>query len=182
MMGTRDEPGVTPLVAHALFERANELLEESEDESHRIVLSASYLQIHKEVLQVRPSPVISCDLPSSPIISPCPHLPHRDDLYDPTLAFSTVQDLLAPDPNVALHVRRDPKAGPYVQGLSERPLASAAELGELLAHGNRNRAVASTLMNAESSRSHAIVMIRVEQVPTDPTNLKPISMTLITSS
>lgn len=63
MMGTRDEPGVTPLVAHALFERANELLEESEDESHRIVLSASYLQIHKEVLQVRPSPVISCDLP-----------------------------------------------------------------------------------------------------------------------
>ena len=69
-----------------------------------------------------------------------------------------------------------------MQGLSERPLASAAELGELLAHGNRNRAVASTLMNAESSRSHAIVMIRVEQVPTDPTNLKPISMTLITSS
>ena len=74
-----------------------------------------------------------------------------------------VQDLVGPDPNVDLKLRRDPKAGAYVQGLSEHLLEDAAALADIIDLGNTRRAVASTLMNSASSRSHAIVIIRVEQ-------------------
>ena len=75
-----------------------------------------------------------------------------------------LQDLLAHDPTASdLNVRRDPKTGVYVQGLSERPLSDVSELAQLIEQGNKKRVVASTLMNAHSSRSHALVIIRVEQ-------------------
>ena len=38
-----------------------------------------------------------------------------------------------------------------------------SELAQLIEQGNKKRVVASTLMNAHSSRSHALVIIRVEQ-------------------
>ena len=62
-----------------------------------------------------------------------------------------------------LKIRRDPKFGTYVQGLSEHELTSPAGLTNLIEEGNKRRAVASTLMNAESSRSHAVVVIKVDQ-------------------
>ena len=74
-----------------------------------------------------------------------------------------LQDLLAADPTKALNVRRDPKQGAYVEGLSERLLGNVGELAGLIEQGNKKRAVASTLMNAHSSRSHALVIIRIEQ-------------------
>ncbi len=75
-----------------------------------------------------------------------------------------LQDLIGSDPTGGdLKIRRDPKQGTYVQGLSERPLKDAAGLTALIEQGNKKRAVASTLMNAESSRSHAVVIFRLEQ-------------------
>ncbi|KOO28234.1 kinesin-like protein kif17-like protein [Chrysochromulina tobinii] len=75
-----------------------------------------------------------------------------------------VHDLLVDDASgVDLKVRRDPKLGTYVQGLTEHQIEDAAGLAEIIERGNKKRAVASTFMNAESSRSHAIVIIRVEQ-------------------
>ena len=74
-----------------------------------------------------------------------------------------VQDLLGDDPTAEMKIRRDPKQGAFVQGLSEFPIDDARDLTELIERGNKKRAVASTLMNAESSRSHAIVIIRVDQ-------------------
>ena len=65
-----------------------------------------------------------------------------------------------------LKIRRDPKLGTIVQGLTEHPLSSADALARLIDTGNRKRAVASTLMNSESSRSHAVVIIRVDQETT----------------
>ena len=82
-----------------------------------------------------------------------------------------------------LKIRRDPKTGTYVQGLSERELTDAEGLTKMIDDGNKKRAVAATLMNAESSRSHfldvktggiprsrslmigshAVVIIRLEQ-------------------
>ena len=70
------------------------------------------------------------------------------------------------DAKGGLHIRRDPDRGIYVQGLSERVLTSAAGLSKLIEEGNKKRAVAATLMNAESSRSHAVVSVWLEC--TDP--------------
>ena len=63
------------------------------------------------------------------------------------------------DAKGGLNIRRDPDRGIYVQGLSERVLTSAAGLSKLIEEGNKKRAVAATLMNAESSRSHAVVSV-----------------------
>ena len=73
-----------------------------------------------------------------------------------------LQDLLG-NVNDELKIRRDPKIGTYVQGLSESELTSAEGLTKVIDEGNKRRAVASTLMNAESSRSHAVVIIRIDQ-------------------
>lgn len=62
-----------------------------------------------------------------------------------------------------LKIRRDPKLGTYVQGLSDHELTSPEGLTQLIEDGNKKRAVASTLMNSESSRSHAVVIIKLEQ-------------------
>ena len=73
-----------------------------------------------------------------------------------------LQDLLG-NVNEDLKIRRDPKVGTYVQGLSERVLENADGLTHVIEQGNKKRAVAATLMNSESSRSHAVVIIRLEQ-------------------
>ena len=154
-MGNADDPGVIPRVCDAILERggfgssgggssggdgdgdgdggASSLdaqLEEGSGsgggEGERVVVvTASYLQIYREVLQ----------------------------------------DLLGGGDG-DLKIRRDPKLGTIVQGLTEHPLSSADALARLIDTGNRKRAVASTLMNSESSRSHAVVIIRVDQETT----------------
>ena len=53
--------------------------------------------------------------------------------------------------------------------LSEKELTNADGLSQVIEQGNKKRAVAATLMNSESSRSHAVVIIRLEQEhPADP--------------
>ena len=56
-------------------------------------------------------------------------------------------------------VRRDPKTGRvFVDGATRRPIdpADAAAVDALVACAARHRCVASTEMNAVSSRSHAV--------------------------
>ena len=51
----------------------------------------------------------------------------------------------------------------YVQGLQEIGVSSHAEIQTLMEQGNEMRAVASTAMNATSSRSHSIFTIKILQ-------------------
>jgi len=62
-----------------------------------------------------------------------------------------------------LKIRRDPERGIYVQNLSEEVLTSGAGLAAMIEQGNKRRATAATLMNAESSRSHAVVILHLER-------------------
>ena len=62
-------------------------------------------------------------------------------------------------PAADLKIRRDPERGIYVQNLSEIPLDSGTSLSNIIEQGNKKRATAPTLMNAESSRSHAVVIL-----------------------
>eukprot|EP00891_Asterochloris_glomerata_P002689 jgi/Astpho2/2689/gw1.00050.167.1_t len=69
--------------------------------------------------------------------------------------------------NSNLQVKQDPCRGITVAGATEVPISSQAEAMRVLQHGIANRAVASTAMNAESSRSHCIVTLAVQQMHTD---------------
>lgn len=71
-----------------------------------------------------------------------------------------VRDLLASSEK-PLRVREDPKTGPYVDQLSEFPIETFAEFKKFMQAGNENRTVASTKMNDQSSRSHAVFTIHV---------------------
>merc|ERR1719195_1242955 len=54
-----------------------------------------------------------------------------------------------------------------VEHVVEEQCQSAEELSELLERGNRQRTVAATAMNSESSRSHLILLIRIVSVNTE---------------
>ena len=55
-----------------------------------------------------------------------------------------------------LKIREDPKKGMYIENLTELDITSAKKAKEALISGFKNRHVASTNMNRESSRSHLI--------------------------
>eukprot|EP01012_Entosiphon_sulcatum_P049716 TRINITY_DN68392_c0_g1_i1.p1 TRINITY_DN68392_c0_g1~~TRINITY_DN68392_c0_g1_i1.p1 ORF type:complete len:836 (+),score=171.23 TRINITY_DN68392_c0_g1_i1:115-2622(+) len=76
------------------------------------------------------------------------------DLLEPSQG-----DLEGPREHKDLKVREHPKRGPYVEGLMRVTARSAAEVQRLMAQGNLERTTAATLMNAVSSRSHAVFRI-----------------------
>ncbi|NWS70265.1 KIF15 protein, partial [Crotophaga sulcirostris] len=72
-------------------------------------------------------------------------------------------DLLDPA-SAGLFLREHIKKGVFVDGAVEQVLSSAAEAYQVLTMGWRNRRVASTSMNRESSRSHAVFTVTVESM------------------
>uniref|UniRef100_A0A7S3ST25 Kinesin motor domain-containing protein n=1 Tax=Emiliania huxleyi TaxID=2903 RepID=A0A7S3ST25_EMIHU len=60
-----------------------------------------------------------------------------------------------------LDVKEHPTLGVYVSGLQEIPADTSQKILTLIDQGNDVRAVASTAMNATSSRSHSIFIIRM---------------------
>jgi len=91
-----------------------------------------------------------------------------------TLSFlqlyrDTIHDLLSPPSSSmpqgaeVLHVREDPVRGFYVDGLKEYIVRNYSEAEALVNLGLENRAIAPTLMNTTSSRSHTILTINIEQ-------------------
>lgn len=73
-----------------------------------------------------------------------------------------IRDLLKPA-NSNLPIHEEKGKGVYVKGLSELYVQSADEVYEIMRIGGEARKVASTNMNQESSRSHSIFVINVEQ-------------------
>ena len=63
----------------------------------------------------------------------------------------------------ALRVRDHPKLGVQIEGLTKLPVSSPGEVGAALARGTALRSVAETVMNAESSRSHAVVQLSLDE-------------------
>jgi hypothetical protein len=59
-------------------------------------------------------------------------------------------------------VREDPKSGAFIEGLSKRPVATLAEITQLLSFGTRNRQTAAHALNEFSSRSHAVFTLYLQ--------------------
>ncbi|CAO3598592.1 unnamed protein product [Absidia cylindrospora] len=77
-----------------------------------------------------------------------------------------VRDLLNPSmDNLAIH--EDKVKGVYVKGALEVYVSTTEEVYEVMRQGGSNRVVASTNMNAESSRSHSLVLITITQKNVD---------------
>jgi len=80
-----------------------------------------------------------------------------------------VHDLLLPGSDVAsksldvagFGAGELPPGVERVPGLTWRPVTSIDEVKQILVEGSRNRATASTALNAHSSRSHALLSVRV---------------------
>ncbi|KAL9556454.1 hypothetical protein MBANPS3_001847 [Mucor bainieri] len=73
-----------------------------------------------------------------------------------------VKDLLVPQ-NDNLPIHEDKVKGVYVKGIKEVYVSDTSEVYDVMRIGGDNRVVASTNMNAESSRSHSIVLTTITQ-------------------
>lgn len=73
-----------------------------------------------------------------------------------------IRDLLAPH-NDNLPIHEDKSRGVYVKNLSDFYVGSAPEVYQIMKQGGEARKVSSTIMNAESSRSHSIFVITIQQ-------------------
>ena len=79
-----------------------------------------------------------------------------------------VKDLLSGDMDAKpLKIRQHPKTGVFVEGLKKVQVTSRGAILDLLDEGNAVRAVAATSMNANSSRSHAVLLLTVVQTNVD---------------
>lgn len=130
--------------------------------------TASYLQIYQEVLL---DLLANGDLKSTGWIAPNSPKRHNDVLAQQA-------------PDKPLHIRHDKVGlrGIYVENAREVPVESEEEIMDLLAQGERRRVTGSTSMNKQSSRSHAILTIRLriqDKEDPDGTSLKMSKISLI---
>ncbi|GLG98494.1 hypothetical protein R5R35_011422 [Gryllus longicercus] len=73
-----------------------------------------------------------------------------------------IRDLLGKDQNVRLEVKERPDIGVYIRDLSGYVVNNADDMERIMTLGKKNRMVGATAMNAQSSRSHAIFTITIE--------------------
>ena len=71
-----------------------------------------------------------------------------------------------------LRIRETLDGEVYVRGLQTRAVNSPAEIGKYMEEASQRRVVASTKMNATSSRSHAICVLRIKGVLEDDTKFQ----------
>jgi len=83
-------------------------------------------------------------------------------------------DLLDPNADSArqIQLREDSKRGVFVEGAVEEIVQSPIEAHHLLALGNKNRHVGSTVMNRASSRSHAIFLLTIQMTSENEDGLR----------
>jgi len=85
-----------------------------------------------------------------------------------------VKDLMCKDNHKdKLKVRQHPEYGPYVEGLTQLVVEDYTSIKRLIDQGNKERIVASTLLNNRSSRSHAILTLYFTQIMQQPEIGKP---------
>ena len=73
-----------------------------------------------------------------------------------------IRDLMGKDPEGRLELKENADHAVYVKDLTAVVVKNAAEMEKVLSTGRKNRVTGATLMNATSSRSHAVFSITVE--------------------
>ncbi|KAA8580012.1 hypothetical protein FQN60_005547 [Etheostoma spectabile] len=86
---------------------------------------------------------------------------YNEDVLD---LFDSTRDIEARKQRSNIKIHEDANGGIYTVGVTTRTVTSAAEMIQCLKLGALSRTTASTQMNAQSSRSHAIFTIHLCQV------------------
>uniref|UniRef100_A0A665X5K1 Kinesin-like protein KIF21A n=1 Tax=Echeneis naucrates TaxID=173247 RepID=A0A665X5K1_ECHNA len=97
--------------------------------------------------------------------------------------FDSTRDVEARKQKSNIKIHEDANGGIYTVGVTTRTVTSAAEMMQCLKLGALSRSTASTQMNVQSSRSHAIFTIHLCQVRVcssdNNVNLLPISFSVL---
>jgi len=88
-----------------------------------------------------------------------------------------VKDLVKPQ-NKNLRIRED-SHGIWIEGVCETRVMSEKDVMEVMERGTKNRAIASTNMNAQSSRSHSVFLMKVRQLHKDNASTKQSKLILV---
>jgi kinesin family member 5 len=82
-----------------------------------------------------------------------------------------IKDLLDPrKDNLKIHEEKG--KGVYIQDATENWCTDESQVYQVMKQGASNRSVASTLMNAESSRSHSLFVLTIQMNNTDDGSCK----------
>ncbi|XP_065827756.1 kinesin-like protein KIFC3 isoform X3 [Oscarella lobularis] len=73
-----------------------------------------------------------------------------------------IRDLLGENPSAKMEIRQHPEGHLYVPGLCWVQVAARVDVQEVFSLGRENRATACTNMNEHSSRSHALLCVKVK--------------------
>ena len=73
-----------------------------------------------------------------------------------------IKDLLADNKNTQLEIRTDPQKGVILQNASFKKVTNEADAYKLIMRGNKRRTETPSLLNENSSRSHAMLQIYLE--------------------
>ncbi|KAJ1024798.1 hypothetical protein NDA16_002838 [Ustilago loliicola] len=112
------------------------------------------------------------------IMASPPHLEYLVKVSYMEIYMEKIRDLLAPQ-NDNLQVHEEKNRGVYVKGLSDFYVGGQADVYEIMRQGGQARAVSSTNMNAESSRSHSIFLITIQQRNTETGSAKTGNLYLV---
>lgn len=142
LMGTPEDPGLTILTIHDIFEKMG-----SSTQTMEYLLKVSYFEIYNESFR---------DLLSF------------TDEDGTDLDPSVDLEMFETD---KLKLRGSVKTGWYLEGLKERPVKSPDDVLRLLVAGEQHRHVGQTNMNDRSSRSHTIFRMSFESREIDPPHI-----------
>ncbi|UZJ54529.1 hypothetical protein CBS101457_003849 [Exobasidium rhododendri] len=95
------------------------------------------------------------------ILSSPPNLEYLVKVSYLEIYMERIRDLLAPQ-NDNLQIHEEKNKGVYVKGLSDFYVGDQADVYSIMKQGGMARAVSSTNMNAESSRSHSIFLVSIQ--------------------
>ncbi|KAK0547549.1 hypothetical protein OC846_004804 [Tilletia horrida] len=112
------------------------------------------------------------------ILASPPHLEYLVKVSYMEIYMEKIRDLLAPQ-NDNLQIHEEKSRGVYVKGLSDFYVGGAADVYEIMRQGANARVVSSTNMNAESSRSHSIFVISIQQRNTETGSAKTGNLYLV---
>ncbi|CAR28585.1 ZYRO0F07414p [Zygosaccharomyces rouxii] len=141
MAGTEETLGLIPLSVAYLYSR---VMEESLQGDSRFEIAVSYLEIYNEKIY----DLLDCENELKPTAATSSRM------------FAHMGTRSSKTP-VELKLREDSKYGVKIVGLTERRCESSDELLKWIRIGDKSRKTGETTYNTRSSRSHAIVMIRL---------------------
>lgn len=89
------------------------------------------------------------------------------EIYNERIFDLLDEQVVDPTKKEILKLKEDKAGHVFVKGLKEVHVKNAEEGHDLLQKGFKNRQVANTMLNQDSSRSHSVIVFKLIQVPED---------------